>query len=53
MTTQDDECLIMATDGVWDFLSNDEVNTLVAETVKHVDYAPKRIVPPCHSITQH
>jgi serine/threonine protein phosphatase PrpC len=43
----------MATDGVWDFLSNEEVNTLVAETVKHVDYTPKRIVPLTHSITQH
>jgi serine/threonine protein phosphatase PrpC len=42
--TPDDEFIVLACDGLWDVLSNDEVVELVESTVKERGLAAKRLV---------
>ena len=39
-----DDFFVLASDGVWGWLSNKAVVRAVATTVKHVDFGPKRLV---------
>jgi serine/threonine protein phosphatase PrpC len=39
-----DDFLVMASDGVWGWMTNQDVVEKVGATVKHVDFGPKRIV---------
>jgi serine/threonine protein phosphatase PrpC len=39
-----DDFVVLASDGVWNVLSNAAVLDKVATTVKHVDFGPQRLV---------
>ena len=40
----EDEFVVVGSDGLWGVLSNSEAVSVVAATVKHVDFGPQRLV---------